>query len=217
MPAGKAHGESREYQVFTENVIQTLSHQEHLEPYSGDGIDVPIKLGLATFTFDVALRGLGDRIVVAECKALSKPGRVKQGDTAEFAHKIELLRKHKSGNVAGVFFTKTAYQAGAIKHAFSEGIIIAVCKPGKSLDHIFITYYKYDPIRDEEIRHHLDYRSVALTEDMLMLDLSEAEARSGMTREQLDDAISSRKLRTTTLEGRKLIMVADLNEFVGIS
>jgi hypothetical protein len=217
MPAGKAHGENREYQVFTRNVIQTLSHKENLEPYEGDGIDVPIKLGFATFTFDVALKGSGDRIVMAECKALSKPGRVKQGDIAEFAHKVELLRKHKSSNVAGIFFTKTAFQDGAVKHASWEGISIAACVPKEAPDHIFLTYYKYDPIRDEQIRHHLDYRSITLTEDMLMLSLPEAAARSGLTQEQLTDAISSRKLMARTLEGKTLIMVADLNEFAGVS
>ena len=217
MPGGKAHGKNREYQVFTQHVIQTLSHQENLEPYDGDGIDVPIKLGFATFTFDVALKGSGDRIVVAECKALSKPGRVKQGDIAEFAHKIELLRKHKSSNVAGVFFTRTAYQDGAVKLASWENISIAVCVPKGSPDHIFLTYHKYDPIRDTKIRRHLDFRSIALTEDALMLSLSEAAARSGLTHEQLSNAISSRKLLARTLEGQTLIMVADLNEFMGVA
>jgi hypothetical protein len=198
-------------------VLQTLSHQESLEPYADDGIDVPIRLGFATFTFDVALKGSGDRIVVAECKALSKPGRVKQGDIAEFAHKIELLRKHKSSNVAGVFFTKTAYQDGAVKHASWEGISIAVCEPKEAPNHIFLTYHMYDPVRDEQIRHHLDHRSIALSEDMLMLSLSEASARSELTCEQLKDAISSRKLMARTLEGQTLIMVADLNEFMGVA
>ena len=154
---------------------------------------------------------------MAECKALSKPGRVKQGDIAEFAHKIELLRKHKSSNVAGVFFTRTAYQDGAIKHASWEGISIAVCKPSDRPNHIFLTYHKYDPVRDEQIRHHLDYSSIALTEDMLMLSLAEASARSGLSYDQLSDAISSRKLRARSLEGKMLIMVADLNEFVAVA
>jgi hypothetical protein len=121
-----------------------------------------------------------------------------------------------SSNVAGVFFTKTAYQDGAIKHASWEGISIAVCKPRESPNHIFLTYYMYDPVRDEQIRHHLDHRSIALSEDMLMLSLSEASARSQLTCEQLRDAISSRKLMARTLEGQMLIMVADLNEFMGI-
>lgn len=136
MPGGKAHGESRDYQVFARNVLQILRVQEKLEPYDGDGIDVPIKLGFAIFTFDVALKGSDNRIVVAECKAYSKPGTVKQGDIAEFANKVTLLRTHSLANVAGVFFTKTAYQDGAIKHATWEGITIAVCAPKESLDHI---------------------------------------------------------------------------------
>ena len=49
MPGGKAYGKSREYQIFTQNVIQTLSHQEKLKPYDGDGIDVTDKIGVRDF------------------------------------------------------------------------------------------------------------------------------------------------------------------------
>ena len=66
MPGGKAHGKPREYQVFARNVLQILRLQEKLEPYAGDGIDVEIKLGYATFNFDVALKGSDNRIVVGE-------------------------------------------------------------------------------------------------------------------------------------------------------
>jgi hypothetical protein len=106
MPGGKAHGKSREYQVFTQNVLRIFRDQEKLEAYDGDGIDVPIKLGFATFTFDVALKGSDNRIVVAECKAYSKPGRVKQGDIAEFANKVTLLRTHTLANVGGEYFSQ---------------------------------------------------------------------------------------------------------------
>jgi hypothetical protein len=182
-------------------VLQTLSHQESLEPYEDDGIDVPIRLGFATFTFDVALKGSGDRIVVAECKALSKPGRVKQGHIAEFAHKIELLRKHKSSNVAGVFFTKTAYQDGAVKHASWEGISIAVCEPSESPNHIFLTYHMYDPVRDEQIRHHLDHRSIALSEDMLMF---RATASRGIAALPSSSALPRRAPRAGTRHWTRL-------------
>jgi hypothetical protein len=63
MPGGEAHGKPCEYQVFAKNVVQTLEAQEKREPYSGDGIDVPIKLGFTEFTFDVALKGSDNRIV----------------------------------------------------------------------------------------------------------------------------------------------------------
>ena len=216
MPGGKAHGESRDYQVFARNVLQILRVQEKLEPYDGDGIDVPIKLGFATFRFDVALKGSDNRIVVVECKAHSKRGRVKQGDIAEFANKVSHLRTHTLANVAGVFFTKTAYQDGAIKHATWEGISVAVCAPKESLDHIFLTYYRYDPELDKQVRHHVDYASVAFREDMMMITVEEAAARCGLSVGEINEAIAARKLRLRSVaaDNQKRILLADLNEYI---
>jgi hypothetical protein len=216
MPGGKAHGKPREYQVFARNVLQILEVQEKLEPYAGDGIDVPIKLGFATFTFDVALKGSDNRIVVVECRALSKPGRVKQTDIAAFANKVTHLRIQTLANVAGVFFTKTAYQDGAIKHATTEGISIAVCVPQKSIDRIFLTYYRYDPELDKQMRHHVDYASIAFREDMRMLTIDEASARCGLSVDQLNEAIASQKLRLRSVaaDKQKRILLAELNEYM---
>lgn len=213
MPGGKAHGKPREYQVFARNVLQILEVQEKLEPYAGDGIDVPIKLGFATFTFDVALKGSDNRIVVAECKAYSKPGRVKQSDIAAFANTVSHLRTQTLANVAGVFFTKTAYQDGAIKHATTEGISIAVCVPQESLNRIFLTYFRYDPELDKHVRHHVDYAAIAYREDMRLLTSEEASAISGISTDELRDAIASRDLRLRSVAGddSKRILLAELN------
>ena len=181
MPGGKAHGKPREYQVFARNVLQTLRVQEKLEPYADDGIDVEIKLGYATFNFDVALKGSDNRIVVVECKSRSKRARVKQSEIAAFANEVGHLRKKTLANVAAVFFTNSAYQSGAVKHATWEGIDIAVCSPKESLDHIFLTYYCYDPVNDKQVRHHVDYASIVYREDMLMLTVEEASTRCGLS------------------------------------
>jgi hypothetical protein len=216
MPGGKAHGEPREYQVFARNVLQILRVQERLEAYQGDGIDVPLKLGFATFHFDVALKGSDNRIVVAECKALSKRGRVKQGDIAAFANTVTHLRTHTLANVAGIFFTKTAYQDGAIKHATWEEISVAVCRPKESLDRIFLTYYRYDPKLDKQVRHHVDYASIAFREDMLMITVEEAAARCGLSIGELNVAIAASKLRLRSVaaDNQKRILLAELNEYM---
>ncbi len=215
MPAGKAHGKPREYQVFARNVLQILRVQENLKPYSGDGIDVEIKLGYATFTFDVALKGSDDRIVVVECKSRSKD-RVKQGDIAAFANEVANLRKATLANVAAVFFTNSAYQDGAIKHATWEGIDIAVCTSKESLDRIFLTYYRYDPVSNQEVRHHVDYASIVFREDMLMLSVEDASARCGLSIDQLNAGIASRKLRLRSVaaDDSKRILLAELNEYL---
>ena len=119
-------------------------------------------------------------------------------------------------NVAGVFFTKTAYQDLAIKHATWEGIDIAVCSPKESLDRILLTYYRYDPELDKQVRHHVDYASIAFREDMRMLTIAEASARSGLTVDQLNEAIASRKLRLRSIaaDSQKRILLAELNQYL---
>jgi len=216
MPGGKAHGKARDYQVFARNVLQILQAQENLEPYAGDGIDVEIKLGYATFNFDVALKGSDNRIVVVECKSRSKSARVKQSEIAAFANEVGHLRKKSLANVAAVFFTNTAYQSGAVKHATWEGIDIAVCSPRESLDRIFLTYYRYDPDNDKEVRHHIDYASIALREDMRMITVEEAAGRCGLSVSELNEAIAARKLRLRSVaaDNSKRILLAELNEFL---
>lgn len=216
MPGGKAYGEPREYQVFARNVLQILCVQEKLEPYAGDGIDVLIKLGFTEFTFDVALKGSDNRIVVVECKAYSERNRVKQGDIARFANEVRLLRTETLANVAAVFFTRSGYQAGAVRHAAWEDIEIAVCSPKESLDRIFLTYYRYDPVTDKQVRHHVDYASIAFREDMRKLTVEEASAICGLSIDELNKAIASRKLRLRSVaaDDQKRILLAELNQYI---
>jgi hypothetical protein len=179
---------------------------------------VPIKLGFTEFTFDVALKGSDNRIVVVECKAYSEPNRVKQGDISRFANEVRLLRTKTLANVAGIFFTKSGYQVGAVKHAAWEEIEIAVCSPKASLDHIFLTYYRYDPVADKQVRYHVDYASIAFREDMRMLTTEEASAISGLSVDDLNEAIASRalRLRSVAADNQKRILLAELNQYLSV-
>jgi DNA-directed RNA polymerase specialized sigma24 family protein len=80
-----------------------------------------------------------------------------------------------------------------------------------------LTYYRYDPEGDKQVRHHVDYRFVVFSEDMRMLTLEEASARCGLSVEQLNEAISLGKLRLRSVEDRKLILLAELNEYIARS
>ena len=127
-----------------------MAQPERLEPYSGDGIDVPIALGSAVRTFDVALKDSNNRFVVAECKRTKDP--VKLTDLDAFAHRVELLRKEFNGAVAGVYFTKTAYQLGAIKAAPDSGIRVALCAQDQAPTVFSLMFERYDPDRERRIR-----------------------------------------------------------------
>src|SRR5687768_545730 len=98
MPGGKAHGRDRQYQVECRDVL--MFRYPGLNPWEGDGIDVPFNLD-TTWTFDVALRDVDRALVVAECKRTV--GAVKQGAVAEFAYKVEMARKILNIRAAGFF------------------------------------------------------------------------------------------------------------------
>src|SRR2546425_8985432 len=109
MGVGKAHGEDRCYQVLARDIIETISREERLAPYGGDGVDVPFEMGGSTWTLDIALKSSDDsKIVVGECRRWAKP--IKQEHIAAFAYKVELLRKVTGKEVAGFYFTKKHFQ-----------------------------------------------------------------------------------------------------------
>src|SRR6478735_7196091 len=99
MTGGKAHGANREYQLTCRDVLRC--RRPELEPWAGDGIDVPFELPDTTWRIDVALREPGGGLVVAECRRTIDA--VKQEDVAAFAYKVELLRRTLGVLVAGVF------------------------------------------------------------------------------------------------------------------
>ncbi len=154
MAAGKAHGKDREYQVLCRDILQAISKDDILVPYSGDGIDVRFnKLGGSNVTFDVALRNSSGRLVVAECRRRKE--RVKQEAIFAFARKVELLRKQTGGEVAGVFFAREQYQVGAVKHASWSEIAVAVLDQDQSGADFALVYHRYDPKRDKRLREGL--------------------------------------------------------------
>src|SRR5262249_28182083 len=103
MSSGEAHGDNREYQILCRDVLIREHHD--LAPLKGDGVDVPFRAGGTIWTLDIALRGQGDGLVVAECRRRKRV--VKQDDVAAFAYKVEQLRRHLGLAVAGVFCTKS--------------------------------------------------------------------------------------------------------------
>src|SRR5688572_11538599 len=146
MPGGKAHGIDRDYQVLARDILQRRARPMVLVPYLGDGIDIPILLGSAVRTFDVALKDSSGQVVVAECKRTRGP--VKLGELDTFAHRVELLRKQLGVPVAGVYFAKTAYQLGAIKSAPDSGVQVAVCAQDQPINAFSLAFKKYDPQHD---------------------------------------------------------------------
>jgi hypothetical protein len=89
-------------------------------------------------------------VVVAECRRREDP--VEQGDIAEFACKMELLRKALDVPVAGVFFAKHDYRSGAVKVGAFEGITIASLGEGQAPPGFGIAFYRYDRERERKCR-----------------------------------------------------------------
>jgi hypothetical protein len=154
MTAGKAHGKDRNYQVSCRNILQ-VNGQRSLQPYSGDGVDVTFNNlgGTRGVTFDVALKDSGGSIVVAECRR--RTNKVKQEDMFAFARKVELLRKHTNTKVAGLFFTKSQYQTGALRHADWSGIEVAVFGQDQTPQNFVLAYQRYDPERETRLQEVL--------------------------------------------------------------
>lgn len=143
MPGGSAHGVDRDYQVLCRDILIQRALPAVLVPLSGDGIDVPVRLGSAERVFDVALSDGGDKIVVAECKRTMRAQKLTALDA--FAHRVCLLRRQTGHEVAAVFFTKTAFQAGVVKAAQDEGIDVAVCRQGQPISSFSLLFNRYDP------------------------------------------------------------------------
>lgn len=152
MGRGQAHGVNRKYQEHCRDFL--LRTKPGLIPYSGDGIDIPFKIGGTTWTIDVALRYSDGELIVAECKR--RKDALKQDDEAKFAHIVELLRKEIDIPVGGVFFTKRDPQLGFIKAGTHEGITIAILPEGKdSISGFSIKLLKYDKQRECKLRDYL--------------------------------------------------------------
>jgi hypothetical protein len=162
MSQGKAHGVDRLYQVTCRNV---LTHRNpELVPWSGDGIDVPFDLPDTTWTFDIALKSPDGSAVVAECRRIA--GAVKQGDVAEFALKVESLRRKLAKSVSAFFFTKTAHQLGAVRVGKFYGVEVALLDEGAQPPGFNLTFLTYDAQRDQKLRHiimHLEPGQYRLT------------------------------------------------------
>jgi hypothetical protein len=147
--SGRAYGKNRDYQAFCRDVLR--KSEPALTPISGDGLDVPIAVGGTTWSFDVALEVAGDHILVAECRRRREP--VKQGDLAEFAFKVDLLRKARPVPVAGVFFGKSRYQKGAVAAAQEAAISTAIVGDNNSIESGFgIEYHRIDPVTRKRAR-----------------------------------------------------------------
>ena len=142
MSAGRAYGANREYQVLCRDILVKRASPLRLVPCTGDGIDVPFRLGSAERTFDVALTGQDGRLVVAECRRIKDP--VKLLDLDAFAHRVALLGQSTGCEVAGVYFTKTAYQEGAVKAAKDSAIEVAVCAQDQPLSSFSLVFHRYD-------------------------------------------------------------------------
>jgi hypothetical protein len=158
MSGGKAYGVNRQYQETCRDVL--VHRSPRLIPWANDGIDVPFTAD-TTWTLDVALKDDLGRLVVAECRRTIDP--VKQDDIGAFAHKVEQLRKTEGVEVAGVFFTKTKHQKGAVRVGQSNGIDIVVLAENAEPPAFGITYLRYDAERERTLAHtFLNIRSEGL-------------------------------------------------------
>jgi hypothetical protein len=147
MSRGKAHGVDRQYQEACRDVLRHW-HPE-LTPWSGDGIDVPFALPDTTWTFDIALKAPDGSAVVAECRRTIGP--VTQGDVAEFALKVESLRR-TGISVSAFFFTKTAHQLGAVRVGQHWGVEVALLDEDARPPGLNLTFLAYDAVRDRKLR-----------------------------------------------------------------
>jgi hypothetical protein len=78
---------------------------------------------------------------------------VKQEDVASFAYKVEMLRKTLATNVAGVFFTKTGHQRGAVRVGQFNGIDLAILREASRPPSFNLTFLRYDSSREQKLRH----------------------------------------------------------------
>jgi hypothetical protein len=172
MTSGSAYGVDRQYQEQARDILVRMSATP-LGPYSGDGIDVRIPLGSALRTFDVALRDPAGRIVVAESRR--RRSKVKLADLDAFARRVELLAKETGLPVAGVYFTKSAYQLGAVKAGGDAKIQVAVCAQDQPTRAFALTFEHYD---SERARRTRDGRVMINSGLMIRGELGTAVARA---------------------------------------
>lgn len=175
MPAGKACGANRDYQVLCRDILLRRAAPSRLVPYAGDGIDVRFQLGTAGRTLDVVLADEGGRLVVAECRRTKDP--VKLRDLDVFACRVELLRKSTGLEVVGVYFTKTAYQEGVVMAAQDFGIRLAVCAQDQPLSSFSLMFHQYDAERHRRLGHGEAYLedSIKFCEDSLDVKVIRAD------------------------------------------
>lgn len=150
MGAGRASGKDLDYQELCRDLVRYGRKDLELEPFSGDGVDIPFQAGGTVWTFDVALKCPGNLILV-ECKRWSTA--VSQGDLAEFAHKVEKVRGTMPDTlVSGIFIAKTDVNQGLLKAAGYEGIDVLICDDGVDLTRNFhYSGLRYDSSRDARL------------------------------------------------------------------
>ena len=98
----------------------------------------------------MALADENGRLIVAECRRRRDP--VKLTDLDAFARRVELLRQETGREVAGVYFTKTAYQEGVVKAAQDSAIDIATCAQDQPLSAFSLVFHRFDPDRGRRLR-----------------------------------------------------------------
>jgi hypothetical protein len=69
-----------------------------------------------------------------------------------FARRVDLLRRESNHEVAGVYFTKTAYQEGVVKAAQDSGIDVATCAQDQPLSAFSLVFHRFDPDRSRRFR-----------------------------------------------------------------
>jgi hypothetical protein len=131
-------------------LMQRVGSMGPLEPYAGEGIDVPIKLGHPTHKFDVALRGSDGRLVVGECKRWADS--VPQGQLAEFVHWVSELRRISNSEVAAFFFASIDPQLGLLQTAIEPNIRVVVYVPDQESADVVFSFVRFDPVAEARVK-----------------------------------------------------------------
>ncbi len=149
MTKGKATGTAREYQEHCRDIL--IHRDLELEPYSGDGIDVPFAMGGTTWSIDVVLRHkTSGSVVIAECRR--RQDAVQQNDVGAFAYEAELLREQLGVPVAALFVAKKAIQIGALKTGDFNGISMVVVDEDAVPPSFKMDFHRFDANRKK--RYH---------------------------------------------------------------
>lgn len=144
MGRGQAHGIYLEYQTLARDILR-VSRYRGFQPYSGEGIDVPIKAAASTWRIDIALKSPdGHNIILVECKRYNRT-KLKQEHVAAFGGIVELLRRYLKESVSGVFFTIAKPQPGALEAAADLGITFGLLQPEHRVSGFCVQYHEYDP------------------------------------------------------------------------